>query len=113
MFLCSQDVGASGVVRDRAPPGLRMSTLDAQSDDWRLALGHLVGDKSAVEGFQAITNLIIVSAQDAIDGDPAMRALVPHAAHLWQYTDAKPTHAAYQLWERERVGVFGEDVTHN
>ena len=68
-------------------------------------------DKSAVEGFQSITNLIIVSAQDAIDGDPAMRALVPHAAHLWQYIDAKPTHAAYQLWERGRVAVFGKDVT--
>ena len=39
-----------------------------------------------------------------------MRALVPHAAHLWQCIDAKPTHAAYQLWERERVAVFGEDV---
>ena len=69
------------------------------------------GDKSAVEGFQSITNLILVAAQDAIDGDLAMRALVPHAAHLWQYIDTKPTHAAYQLWERERVAVFGEDVT--
>ena len=69
------------------------------------------GDKSAVEGFQSITNLILVSAQDAIDGNPVMRALVPHAAHPWQCIDAKPTHAAYQLWERERVAVFGEDVT--
>ena len=69
------------------------------------------GDKSAVEGFQSITNLILVAAQGAIDGDPTMRALVPHAAHLWQYIDAKPAHAAYQLWERERVAVFGEDVT--
>ena len=68
-------------------------------------------DKSAVEGFQSITNLIIVSAQDATDGDPAMRALVPHTAHLWQYIDAKPTHAAYQLWEHERAAEFGEDVT--
>ena len=34
------------------------------------------GDKSAVEGFQSITNLILVAAQDAIDGDLAMRALV-------------------------------------
>ena len=70
------------------------------------------GDKSAVEGlFQFTANLILVSAQDAIDGDPATRALVPHAAHLRQYIDAKPTHAAYRLWERERVAVFGEDVT--
>ena len=69
------------------------------------------GDKSAVEGFQSITNLILVAAQDAIDGDLTMRALVPGAAHLWQYIDAKPTHAAYQRWERERVAAFGEDTT--
>ena len=40
-----------------------------------------------------------------------MRALVPHAAHLWEYIDARPTHATYQVWERERIAVFGDGVT--
>ena len=40
------------------------------------------GDKSAVEGFQSITNLLLCAAQAAIGGDVAMRATVSHAAHL-------------------------------
>jgi hypothetical protein len=40
-------------------------------------------DKSAVEGFQSISNLLLCAAQAAIDGNEAMRATVPHAAHLW------------------------------
>ena len=66
------------------------------------------GDKSAVEGFQSITNLLLCAAQAAIDGDVAMRASVPHAAHLWQYIDARPTNEAYRRWELERLNEFGE-----
>ena len=66
------------------------------------------GDKSAVEGFQSITNLILCAVQAAIDGNLALRAAVPHAAHLWQYVDARPTHAAYQRWESERTNALGE-----
>ena len=66
------------------------------------------GDKSAVEGFQSITNLLLRAAQAAIDGNAAMRATVPHAAHLWQYIDARPTNEAYRRWELERVDEFGE-----
>ena len=40
------------------------------------------GDKPAVEGFRSITNLILCAAQAAIDGNLALRAAVPHAAHL-------------------------------
>ena len=66
------------------------------------------GDKSAVEGFQSITNLLLCAAQAAIDGDVAMRAAVPHAAHLWQYIDARPTNGAFRRWELERLNAFGE-----
>ena len=47
------------------------------------------------------------AAQAAIDGDAAMRATVPHAAHLWQYTDARPTNEAYRRWELDRLNEFG------
>ena len=68
------------------------------------------GDKSAVEGFQSITNLLLRAAQAAIDGDAAMRTTAPHAANLWQYTDARPTNEAYRRWELllERLNEFGE-----
>ena len=66
------------------------------------------GDKSAVEGFQSITNLILCAAQAAIDGNLALRAAAPHAAHLCQYVDARPTNAAYQRWESERTNKLGE-----
>ena len=66
------------------------------------------GDKSAVEGFQSITNLILCAAQAAIDGNMALRAAVPHAAHLWQYVDARPTNEAYRRWESERTNELGE-----
>ena len=66
------------------------------------------GDKSAVEGFQSITNLLLCAAQAAIDGNEETRALVPHAAHLWQYIDARPVGQAYEKWHRERVDAFGE-----
>ena len=41
------------------------------------------GDKSAVEGVQSITNLILTAVQQAIDGNQAVRDLVPDASHLW------------------------------
>ena len=66
------------------------------------------GDKSAVEGFQSITNLLLCAAQAAIDGDAAMRALVPHASHLWIYIDVRPTNETYQRWELDRLNEFGE-----
>ena len=66
------------------------------------------GDKSTVEGFQSVTNLLLRAAQAVIDGDAAMRATVPHAAHLWQYIDARPTNEAYRRWEPERLNEFGE-----
>ena len=66
------------------------------------------GDKPAVVGFQSITNLILCAAQAAVDGNEAMRATVPHAAHLWQYVDARPTNEAYRRWELERLNEFGE-----
>ena len=47
-------------------------------------------------------------AQAAIDGNLTLRAAVPHAAHLWQYVDARPTNAAYQRWESERTNALGE-----
>ena len=66
------------------------------------------GDKSAVEGFQSVTNLILTAVQQAIDGNQAVRDLVPAAAHLWQYVDVRPTHPEYLQWERERIGELGE-----
>ena len=66
------------------------------------------GDKSAVEGFQSITNLILTAVQQAIDGNQAVRDLVPDAGHLWQYVDVRPTHPEYLQWERERIAEHGE-----
>ena len=66
------------------------------------------GDKSAVEGFQSITNLILTAVQQAIDGNQAVRDLVPDAGHLWQYVDVRPTHSEYLQWERERIAEHGE-----
>ena len=53
-------------------------------------------------------NLLLCAAQAAIDGDVAMRATVPHAAHLWQYIDARPTNEAHRRWELDRSNEFDE-----
>ena len=55
-----------------------------------------------------LTSFSRAAVQQAIDGNQAVRDLVPDASHLRQYADVRPTHPEYLQWERERIAEHGE-----
>ena len=67
------------------------------------------GDASMVEGFQAITMLILAAGRAAVAGHCAVRALFPELQHLWQWVDAIPTSPEFEAWMRDRTDA-GLDV---
>ena len=61
------------------------------------------GDASMVEGFQAITMLVLAAGRAAIRGHKGIRALLPELTHVWQWVDALPTNEDFEEWRATRV----------
>ena len=61
------------------------------------------GDASMVEGFQAITMLVLAAGRAAIRGHEGIRALLPELAHVWRWVDALPANEDFEAWRAARV----------
>ena len=57
----------------------------------RLGRRGQFGDARMVEGFQAITMLILAAGRAAVSGYLAVRARLPELQHLWQWVDGIQT----------------------
>ena len=66
------------------------------------------GDASMVEGFQAITMLVLAASRAAIRGHKGIRALLPELTHVWQWVRSWARHTA-----RLQVSVFRPNVANN
>ena len=61
------------------------------------------GDASMVEGFQAITMLILAAGRAAIRGHEGIRKLLPELDHVWRWVDALPANEDFEAWRAARV----------
>ena len=71
------------------------------------------GDASMVEGFHAITMLVLAAGRAAIRGHEGIRELLPELAHLWRWVDALPANKEFEAWRAARVdaGLDEEELT--
>ena len=67
------------------------------------------GDASMVEGFQAITMLVLAAGRAAIRGHEGIRALLPELAHVWQWVNALPTSKDFEEWRAARVKAGSDE----
>ena len=63
-----------------------------------------------MEGFQAITMLVLAAGRAAIRGHEGIRELLPELAHLWRWVDPLPANEEFEAWRAARVDAgLGEE----